>query len=300
MIAAGISAVMCLPAGAYYAGTLSRGAKGAELWKVGPTYLPYVVYEFTGLSGLGPATPEIREAVKGGTLKDFVSEHRFEITCVIVGTLGGLFLTLAMVWAIREQGADQQLMATCGVLAIVFSAFTAASFAAEKAFWARHYAPVFPFYIAALGLGIKAGLGSSYRSIVRPAIMSYVGVALFSSLSIRFAPRHRKEDYRSASAVAREALNQGKSVWWIAGPEAAEYCGVPLTHTGFQEGRAYSPSSKIRLKTPPPDLAQLPRPDLIVMSRPDAFDPNRSAQAIVKDEGYHRTGGARFFEFYRR
>ncbi len=53
-------AVADVPTAIYYVSTLFRGAKGAQLWHVNLKFFGYVLYELTGVNGLGPSTEKMR------------------------------------------------------------------------------------------------------------------------------------------------------------------------------------------------------------------------------------------------
>jgi hypothetical protein len=294
-----VAGLLCLPAAFHYRQTLARDAKGAELWKVGPTYLPYVFYELTGLNGLGPGTADLRVIARERDVGSIVARHKGEVGGVLVMAVAAAVVLGLGAIALRTRTPDPAVLPLLCVFGSVLLLLTAASYVAQKPFWGRHYAAVFPIYTAVLGFGIREGLEAGRWRIFPVAVAAFLTLLACSSLCLRISQRHRKEDYRTASAVARKALESGESVWWIAAPEAAEYYGLPLIHESPVPGHALSPVSKVRLETPAPVLRQLPRPELIVMSRPDAFDPSGEAHRIVQEEGYYLAGGAHHFYFYR-
>lgn len=295
-----VAALMCLPAGWYYVTTLQRGAKGAELWTVGAAYLPYVVYELAGFTGLGPAVPELRNVMKGGGIASLWREHGGEVLALAVFGLSGMLLLVQVVRLRLEKRTDDAIKGIFCVVLIVAGIVTVASYASQKAFWARHYAAVFPFYVAALGWSFRRVAAGSNRWPGRALVAVVVALSVSSSLSLRFAARHRKEDYRTASSVVKRALADGEDVWWIAAPEPGAYYGIPLSFYEAEAGRAFSARAMGKLARAQKRLTDLPLPDLIVMSRPDAFDPAGAARGIIDQHGYHRVGGAQHFEFYRR
>jgi hypothetical protein len=89
---------------------------------------------------------------------------------------------------------------------------------------------------------------------------------LVSSLEIRFAARHRRDDYRDAAQAAHTALAGGERVWWVAAGYAAEYYGIALP-TDPKAGTVVAP---LYLATH--DLASLPPPNVVILSKPWLFD----------------------------
>ncbi len=299
----GAGAALAIPAAWHYLFMLGKGAKGAELWQVDAKYLAYMAYEWMGLNGLGPATAELREVARSSGLKALLTGHRLEMATVAAcaGALGFFVVCGATAW----RGSARRR--TIGVLlAIVLFGgfgFFAASLATHKAFWARHLAPIFPFYAALLALIITESARILRPWIFRTLLAVLATLLLCSSLSFRFAARHRKENYRAAAHAAQTALSQGRSVWWIAAPEGADYYGVPLTLTGREAGRAFCPL--VHTGRPQGDEVsgnplQLPTPDFLILSRPEAFDASGAVRSVIQNRSYHPAGSAPGMEFYAR
>jgi hypothetical protein len=112
-------------------------------------------------------------------------------------------------------------------------------------------------------------------------VVLFVGLSLTSSLSLRFAPRHARDNYRSAAAIARQALQDGKTVWWNANERGAAYYHLPLATNGVAAGQALllvNPSREVLLGTA--------RPDMIIASRPDVFDDGGALAEFVAQSHY--------------
>src|SRR6185295_15583577 len=63
----------------------------------------------------------------------------------------------------------------------------------------------------------------------RAVVILFIGLNLGSAVSLRFAQRHAKDDYRTAAAIARDTLNRGERVWWCADEGAGLYYRVPFS-----------------------------------------------------------------------
>jgi len=164
--------------------------------------------------------------------------------------------------------------------------FIAGSLGLQKAFWARHFAPVFPFYIVLLGVAI-AGVWTTVRLRWLPIVLG--ALFILSALNFRFAPSLRKEDYRSAAAYTRPLVAANKSVWWLAGGFSAEYYGLHCAYFHPEPGKIFvAYRSKVAIPTLPP-------PDVIVCNRPDIHDPGNAVQKIIAQNNYHVA--ARYQEF---
>jgi hypothetical protein len=212
-----------------------------------------------------------------------------------VAAFGGTLVLGRKAIRSREAGSAGYLLAVV-LLATAF--FFIASLLAQKALWARHYAPVFPFYLTALALFVQAAWQRTGPVFQRTAVAGLIGLLILSSISLRFAARHQKDDYRSAAAAAIRALQAGKTVWWAAGPETAEYYRVPLSFGEPHEGRAFCPLIHTGLpdtKATGAHLHELATPDVIILSKPDTFDVFGTVTACI--EKYHFQPVARFKTF---
>lgn len=126
----------------------------------------------------------------------------------------------------------------------------------------RHLAPFVPCLLLLLTLGASA-LWLQGSRWARAQVVVFCLLSLFSCLSVRFAARHEKDNYRAAAAAAKAALDKGQAVWWNAAEEGAIYYGVPVTSGAAVEGKA------IFLMDPTREsLGALPLPGLIVASKP--------------------------------
>jgi hypothetical protein len=125
------------------------------------------------------------------------------------------------------------------------------------------------------------------KSVLHPASARAVTIALFgmlaiSSFELRFLPRHAKDDYRGAAALAQQAVSGGRSVWWSADPEAGRYYGL-----GFHGDNDACETLVLARSASEKLLAAKPRPDVIVSSKPDAFDPHGAVVDYIRLHHYH-------------
>ncbi|MHA3771954.1 hypothetical protein ACXR0O_10500 [Verrucomicrobiota bacterium sgz303538] len=294
------SALIAVPAAFYYLQTLLRGAKGSQLWAVDAKFFLYVIYELSGFIGLGPSVYELRDLVRNeGTRVLLTHSPDF-----LGSALYGVLLVVLVAFSLRDWPLQKQRKAGYSILAvllIVSVCFFAGSILLQKALWARHFAPAFAFYVAALALVLSSAANTMNRALFKVITIGFCTLLISSSLGLRFLPRHRKEDYRSASLLAKKTLADQQSVWWVAAPDPAEYYGVPLTFQDAQVGYAFCPqANNANLGKETKQLSELPLPSVIILSRPDAFDTNGTAQCIIKREGYKQIGRVQGFTFFRR
>jgi hypothetical protein len=263
----------------YYILTLLHGTKGAQVWHVDAKFIVYVFYELTGMGGIGLSYADIREIARSPQL---THELALRLPQFILPALLGALLALAGFFGLRRSPPTESRRVLPGLLlalALTAGVFVVGSFVLQKAFWARHYAPVFPFYIAVLGLAF-AGVQAHARAGLRWLPVAVCALLLWSSLNLRFAPSLRKEDYRAAVQFAKPALAEGKTVWWMASAFPAIFYGMGITFFEPEAGKAFI---AFRSRT---DIRVLPLPKVIVVNKPDLHDPEGTVQKIIADNHY--------------
>ena len=284
----------CLPVAVYHLTTLLRGARGADLWHVDLKFFAYVVYEFTGMGGIGMSAEDIRGLARSPHLLHDLSASAPQLLLPVL--LGGL-LAAVLFLGLRSRPAfsPPRLLPGGLVMILGFTAglFIAGSLFLHKAFWARHFAPVFPCYVTLLGLAF-AGLwaAGSWR---RWLPVAFGGLLLWSSLNYRFAPSLRKEDYRSTAAFVRPLVAENKSVWWLAGGYAAFYYGLDRTEDLPKTGRIFA---AYICEINGGDLRHFPAPDVIVYNKPYIHDRQGTVQAIIQNGHYQVAAQYRSFTIW--
>lgn len=269
----------CVPLAVYYLGTLMRGAKGSQMWAVDLKFVAYVFYELAGLGSLGLSGPEIRTLARS---PDLLHELVARAPQLVLPLGVGVMLAAVVVFGLRRRWRAAGRSLLLGLLLVpllVGGAFLVLSLGLQKAFWARHYAMVFPFFVAVLGLAF-AGMFSGPGRWGRLFPLLVCGVLLAGALRFRFAESLRKEDYRSAAAFAARALAEQKDVWWVAGGYSAHYYGVPLAEKQPESGKVFL------VWFPAVDLAALPLPDVVILSKPDVHDPTGSVRKIISENHF--------------
>ena len=271
LVPAGLAFLICLPLTYYYIGTVMRGAEGAKIWSVGLANVVYAGYELTGLVGLGPPVRLIREAAKSSSLPALFLQYPALIPLCLCLAGGALYLCWS---ALSDPTARRNLFChATPALAVFLLACLSFAFLAVfmgKAFWARHLAFVFPFFLYVIAcLGHEAAGGAKAKKLLfRLSVSLFALIWLFSSASVRFSPSHGKDDYRTAAHIAVEEIARGKVVWWLASWHCAAYYGLPVDY----EGRSTSP--RFLLFHSPSRVLDLPfqRPDIALLSKPDIYD----------------------------
>jgi hypothetical protein len=158
----------------------------------------------------------------------------------------------------------------------------------------RHFTPLLAVLLILLALGVvlfwrKGATG-------RVAVVGFLMLGLLSSLGVRWAPRHRKDDYRSAAAFSRAALARGQRVWWNAAPQGAAYYGLPLTTNAHEASAALAVFGQTF-----EELDAAPPPAFILVTRPDIYDQRHGVAALLGRGGHElRTNFPGFSVWERR
>jgi hypothetical protein len=245
---------------AFYAWTLLRGAGGSRVWNPGIGNVLLSFYEFAGFSGLGPARQVLRDAARAGTggLKSAVAPY-----LVALGSLAVLYV-IVLARGFRSGALRTPLgLSLLTSITLSIGGLVAASLVVCWPFWGRHLSPIFPFFVLVVAIALSGAPGRSPHWIAL-----VLSVTLFCScLQLRFFPRHAKDDYRSAAAIASVALREGASVWWAADMVAAQYYGLPLSENGPRIGGALAVMNPAR-----EFVSTHEAPAVLVLSKPDVYD----------------------------
>jgi hypothetical protein len=288
-----LAAPLLLLLGRYYLSALHRGASASKVWPVNASNVAFAFYELLGFAGLGPGRVALRGAAAGG--------HGGGVVANLAPYLPGMIALLVLYCVIsvgyfhylRNQKQELYLLVPSGVVIISFVGLAILAAAAHFPFWGRHLAPVLPAMV------LIAAISLSSIGLRRPAISAIAAtlcLLLFaSSLQLRYASRHAKDDYRGATNRAAAALSTGKRVWWFADVWASRYYGLDVTISDPQ-------ASGLPIR--PDDFSgkyqQLPPPDLIVLSKPDIYDKDSSLRTFIQRAGYRQSGQVQAFQFFEK
>lgn len=272
----------------YYVNSILNGAGGSRVSSSSPATVAFSAYELLGLSGLGPSRHDLRDNGVAA-LKPYA--------LVLALTLAGLLFVLTR--GVREARArltraDWLLIVGLAVFPVAVVIFS--GFAMQWRVLGRHLLATLPLLNLVLALGLCAlWTGDGRGRWARRAVVAGVLLALLaSSVSQRFAERHRKDDYRTAAERAVTALAQGQRVWWAADFIGAVYYRVPGTFdvmgelTGDHQPPSCAdlPGAQAAANLEADCMQGLSRPDLVVLARPETFDRHGSISAFLAAGGY--------------
>ncbi len=257
---------------AYYFWTSSVGARASAVAGTGWANVVFAGYELAGFTGLGPSRLQLRE-FGAAALRPYL------------GWLG----VYAVLWsfilfrgcASLNPGANwRRWLGGVACAAGPVLVLVAVGIVAHFRLLGRHVTPLAAvgFWLLTLGCAVLVRERAWWK---RGVVGFWVSLSLISCLSLRFAPRHARDDYRNAATRAQVALERGQVVWWSAARAGAEYYRLPTDLPPGSNGAAVE-----LINVAPAALAHLPRPDLVVASKPDLHDAGGALAAYLSVNGY--------------
>lgn len=241
--------VICL--GFYYLWSLSLGAKASAVGQTNLLSLLFSFYEMAGAQGLGPSRQSLRENAVAA-LAEFWPQ------------LGLYFSTFAICLYVLLLGPAKAPPANPRfpwllplMLLLAAGGLILTGIIAPFRITGRHWMPILPFVFLWASRRVCKAWQLRPR-LTEIACISMIVLSLTSCLTLRFASRHAKDDYRGAIRYVLEHGGQKDVVWWAADQAAAKYYGL----------KDYLPASNLDQAR----LVSLPPPDWIVVSKADVYD----------------------------
>lgn len=295
-----ISGGVLILLGLYYARVISRGAdiNWEGPWKVGLGNVLFSGYELLGFMGFGPGRYELRHsAIEGGVGGALAGLAQLAIVGLALLALLYILILLRFWRRSRsERPAVYGLVLMAGfVITVALGIMFVLCLTAGSPFWGRHLASLLPFVVLAVGIAASAP-GATGQRPLNILLLLFGATLLTSSLLVRFHPDHRRDDYRGAARIARIAVQEGKTVWWAAAHESAEYYGVVFCNADPVDQRACVVGTDNREKE---ELKGLPDPDVILSSKPEFYDTTSAVRSYVEEHRFrlkHRLMAFEVFE----
>ena len=280
----GAGALLLVFAG-YYLWTLSLGARASGSATTNLGSVCFVAYELLGFAGLGPGRLELRT---GG----LAALRPHLIWLALYGLAIATLIGAAVLQELRARNYRHLVLALCCCVPPAF--ILTVGCVAHFRVLGRHFAPIVPVLLLLLASGL-AWLWSRPSALARVVAVAFCGLSLLSCLSLRFAPRHEKDNYRAAAAWARTALSKGQSVWWNAASVGAEYYDVPLTTDSASGGAALLVLNPTR-----ETLDRLPLPQVVIASKPDLYDGQSAVAGLLHEQRFQPVGKFNAFVIWER
>ncbi len=206
----------------------ARGARPTVLHETSVLTVLFSFYADVGLLGVGPGILDMR-ANSVAALLPFVPIVAFSTIVFGLVAIAG-FLEVRSMLGNRTMG----LLIGCVFLPVLF--IVALGFMLHWRVLARHFIPL----VSLFSLLYAFGLEWWWRRQVVGRAIALIALAMmsYSSLSVRYAPRHAKDDYKHAAELAALELARNGRVWWIADPRGALYYGIPYASDEFESPQA--------------------------------------------------------------
>ena len=278
--------------GGWYVHTLLVGARGTDLGPPTVATMGFLAYEWFGFSGAGPARLVMR--VEGARVL-----RPFAVPLALYAAANAFFaLEWWRTWRSRRrtagEGASRRFRVPAHAMPLLLGLMGILSMHVvgvvdDMAVRARHVMPVFPAALFVAAVWADRMLATR-RAAARAAVAVLLVAMGVSSLSIRFSGLHGKENYRKATAMAVEALREGKCVWWAADANTASIYGMDAVPTG---------RSVLLLASTPEKLASVPPPDVVFVNRPDTWDMKGHLARYISDHGLRQTDAFTGFRVFR-
>ena len=275
--------------GAYYYWTLGLGAKASGVGKTNlPSFL-FCFYESLGFLGLGPSRADLR-------LSPLASLQSFAIPLLCYGSGLTLFLGFLIYITfkrpIRFQGPQWPI---CAALFFALACLFTAGLVAPFRITGRHLMPVFPFALLCLAfLSSHAFDQSKHRSVF--FISGYLVLAFASCLSLRFAARHAKDDYRGAARWVLDHCHAKDVVWWAADPAGGMLYKVLLVKNSPQLNPL---AFGFPLMNPVySELEKVSFPRFIALSKLDIYDAHGAIQQWLKINSFQQVASFQSFTIW--
>ncbi len=293
LVSAATSFVLLAGFGLYYLGTLMDGARAATLSGHPLSSFAYALYELLGFAGLGPGRNDLRAASISGIFRGLPLWQ-----LALLGLLAVLHGILACRFARQillpsRFGEKTRAWLLLVVPPLVFMVLLA--FLKDFRVLGRHLTPLLPLVCIYLAVTFNTFTGRQTNGMIAGALLTLL---LTSSVMQRFAPRHRKEDYRQAAALASSEVEKGRSVLWVASLAARPY--YHLDKLGYLPVRpdAASPPFLHVFRIGHEDPVFLP--SLVLVSKPDIHDPTGYAEAFIRNNRYQLRREFPGFKVYAR
>src|SRR5262252_1761359 len=258
-------AALCITALiAHDARMFALGKRPAVLFETNIFTALFSFYANLGLLGLGPGMLDLRENGVGA-LVPFVSIIAFSAILLSLVAIGGLL-------EIRTQLGSRVMVLLIGCIVLPVLFIFALGLVVHWRVLPRHVIPLAPLSSLLYAFGLVRWWRS--RFVGRAVTLISVIMMGYSSLSVRYAPRHAKDDYKHAAELAAIELAHDGRVWWLADLRGVLYYGIPYASNELEPpDERHTPGMQINVSEKSLSFlsAQAP-PTLVLLSKPETYD----------------------------
>ena len=273
----------------YYLDSVIHGGGASRVSTTTWVTLLFDAYELLGLSGVGPGRLELRES-------GLASLEGYRLGLLLVATIFLIILYRGIWFAIHSISRGELIYI---VIAILLPAMiiVASGFIMHWRVLGRHLITLIPFinllFAAGMTEMLEGTLGRG-RFIKKVSVICLLVMLVYSSCLLRFADRHKKDDYRTAAAIALYDLSRGKRVWWVAYGFGALHYEVPVEYNRDSE---FNPDGSLLPCTDKPKvnliynpsrecLKSISQPATVILSKLETFDKFGSVTEYLKSNNF--------------
>lgn len=273
--------VLWMPAallvGGFYGFTLLKGYRAAGT-EGGIASLIFGFYELSGLMGLGPGRNEIR-ANPSSIL------HSLPVLIPAMAVMAAAWSRGVAIGFQQSTPRVRLAFAAAVLLPLLF--LTGVSIFMDFRVLGRHLSPLLPAVLLPLAVCMDRRNHHSWRwPVVATAAVCF---GLGSAILLRTLERHARDDYRQASSIVFQALDEGKRVWWQADMNATRYYA-------YQKGGFPMINAIQVLESDIP--ASLLSSDMVVINRPDLRYRGQDYRSELKRNDFHLDSTFTGFEIW--
>jgi len=259
--------VIAVPFGCFYIFTILQGYRATASGGGGLLGMAFGFYELVGMVGLGPGRNELRET-------PVLILKWLPLIAPAAATIGTVWIYGIWKWSALSPRRFQ-IAAAVAVMVPLF-ALAIIGLAMDFRVLGRHLSPMLPAVLLPLALAMDSQCGRGARGF-RALAFAVVAVLLASAISVRVSQRHARDDFRTAANLAIDAMEEGKTVLWLADMNCARY------YANRRGGAAYIHRIQPWETGRPPSLFYV---DFIFINRPELH---------VQDERFADDLKANFF-----
>lgn len=291
----GMGLLLAIPALALaglYLWSFSHGAHATSPEPSSLGSLLFVPYELLGFTGLGPGRMEMRSGGIG-TLKHYLPQLGVLFVCFLV------VIGAAIARSKKELGTGRVAFLAVACLVPVI-AVTGLGLLSGLRTTGRHFTPALALILPLVAVGVQTLWKN--RFFGKAAVVCLFAALAVSSFQIRLASRHKKDNYREAARIARQALESGQKVWWAADPFGASYYGVSVGETPSNGSSSGTGSSSQKTAQLIRNLEKpgLETPDVLVLNRPDVYDSTGVVAKMLSENHYQLKESLQCFTIWEK
>jgi hypothetical protein len=267
------------------------GARPVLLHESNMLTLLFSFYANLGLLGVGPGMLDLRASGLAGLLP-FLPMIIFSGIVFGMVVIGG-FLEIKTMIGNRALA----LLIGCVLLPVCF--ILVLGLVIHWRVLPRHLIPLTPLFSLLLAFGLTWWWRQ--RLVGRGVAVIFAVIIGYSSLSVRFAPRHAKDDYKRAAELAAAELARDGLVWWVADPKGVAYYQLPAVVEDLDWPQAQiNRKVQIVYEKTFAFLSEQKPPTLVILSRPDTYDQQNAVSNYLSVNEYYIAETFPAFTAWRR